>query len=51
MTDNKLIHALEKLHQFLHGAHLATPDIDAAETFHHACHKIEDIIKDIKNHD
>lgn len=38
---------LEKLYQFLHGAHNASNDENASATFHQACHKLQDIIKDI----
>ena len=41
----KLKHELEKLHAFLHGAHNATSQEEAASTYHQACHKIDDILK------
>ncbi len=48
MTDDfNLKHELEKLHQYLYGAHHATDDAEASEVFHTACHKVDDIINKI----
>lgn len=41
----KLINELERLRDFLHGAHLATNDDNAGGVLHQACHKIDDILK------
>ena len=41
-------HELEKLYAYLHGAHSATNDEEAAATFHQACHKLDDILKEFK---
>lgn len=49
MIDHeKLKQDLEKLRAFLHGAHLATNDDNASTLLHQACHKIDDILADIK---
>ncbi len=45
----KLVTELEKLHAFLHGAHLATADDNAGGVLHMACHKIDDILKLIQD--
>jgi hypothetical protein len=44
----RLNHELEKLRDFLHGAHLATSQDEASGTFHHACHKLDEILKEYK---
>lgn len=36
---------LEKLREFLHGAHLATNDENAGGLLHQACHKIDEILR------
>jgi hypothetical protein len=41
----KLVTELEKLREFLHGAHLATNDDNAGALLHMACHKVDDLIK------
>ncbi len=41
----KLINELEKLREFLHGAHLATNDDNAGALLHMACHRVDDLIK------
>lgn len=40
---------LEKLYQFLYGAHSASSFETASATFHLASHKLQDIINEIKN--
>ena len=40
---NKIIQELEKLREFLYGAHLATNDDNAGSLLHLACHKIDDL--------
>jgi hypothetical protein len=45
---HKIKHELEKLHAFLHGAHNATSQEEASSTFHQACHKIDDILKELE---
>lgn len=44
---DKLKQELEKLHAFLHGAHHASGDENASSTFHQACHKVQDILKEL----
>lgn len=44
----KIIIQLEKLHEFLYGAHLATTEQEACATLHRACHTVTDIIHEIK---
>jgi hypothetical protein len=44
----KITIELEKLHEFLYGAHLATNDHEACATLHRACHTVTDIIHEIK---
>lgn len=44
---DELKHELDKLYQFLHGAHSASNDENASATFHMACHKLQDIMKDM----
>ncbi len=41
----KLITELEKLHAFLHGAHLSTVDDNAGVVLHQACQKVDDLLK------
>lgn len=41
----KIVLELEKLREFLHGAHLATNDDNAGGVLHQACHKVDDIIR------
>jgi len=48
MEYEKLKHNLEKLREFLHGAHLATNDDNSGSVLHMACHKIDEIILEIK---
>lgn len=45
----KLVTELEKLHSFLHGAHLCTGDDNAGVVLHQACHKVDDILKLIQD--
>lgn len=49
----KLVNELEKLREFLHGAHLATNDDNAGSLLHMACHRVDDLIKlvDKDNHE
>jgi hypothetical protein len=51
VTPEKLciILQLEKLHQFLHGAHLVCDHDNSSATFHKACHLVQDLINMIKN--
>lgn len=44
-----IIVELEKLNQFLYGAHMGTDNIEFSETSHHACHRVDDIINLIKS--
>lgn len=44
----KVITDLEKLHEFLYGAHLANTEAESAACFHRACHTVKDIIHDIQ---
>ena len=46
-----LIHRLEKLHQYLHGAHSVCDHENSCATFHQACHITEEIINWIKNYE
>lgn len=39
-----VIHELEKLREFLHGAHLASSDDNAGVVLHQACHKIDELL-------
>ena len=45
--SRKLHNGLEKLREFLHGAHMATNDENASGVLHQACHKIDDILKEM----
>lgn len=40
----ELVHKLEKLHQFLHGAHCVCDHDNSSSSFHHAAHLVQDII-------
>jgi len=44
----KLKTSLEKLREVLHGAHLATTDYKCSSLLHLACHKIDEILSEIK---
>lgn len=44
----KIISDLEKLHEFLYGAHLASTEHEAAATLHRACHMVNDIVTEVK---
>lgn len=44
----ELIHKLEKLHQYLHGAHSASSEAEASGTFHQAAHTVQEILGWIK---
>lgn len=48
LDNKKLIIELDKLHEFLYGAHLASTESEAAYTLHRACHTVTDIIHEIK---
>jgi hypothetical protein len=48
LNSQKVIVGLEKLYEFLYGAHLATTESESSATFHMACHKITEIIQEIK---
>lgn len=48
MTNFNLIHELEKLHEYLYGAHHATDDDELSAVCHTACHKIDEIINNQK---
>lgn len=45
----KLKQELEKLREFLHGAHLATNDDNAGALLHIATHKIDDLLRSANN--
>ena len=49
LKEMQLVHRLEKLHQFLHGAHSACDHDNSSATFHQACHITQDIINWIRN--
>lgn len=40
----KIVHELEKLREFLHGAHFTAENENASATLHQACHKVDDLI-------
>lgn len=42
---------LNKLYHYLHGAHHATNDENCSFVLHTACHKVEEIINNIKLRD
>jgi hypothetical protein len=46
-NQEKLKHELEKLYAYLHGAHSATNETKATATFNQACHKIDEILKEV----
>lgn len=46
--EQKLVHALEKLHQYLHGAHSVCDHDNSSSTFHQAAHTVMEIITLIK---
>lgn len=39
---------LQHLYHYLHGAHSVCDHDNSSATFHHACHKLDEIINDIK---
>lgn len=43
MNDRNLIHELQKLHQYLLGAHHATENEEASSVLHTACHRLDEI--------
>jgi hypothetical protein len=47
-NEEKIELSLEKIREFLHGAHLATNDENAGCVMHAACHKIDDILVELK---
>lgn len=49
LLENQLVHKLEKLHQFLHGAHSVCDHENSSATFHQACHITKEIIFWIKD--
>jgi hypothetical protein len=53
MIDEKkemlLIHKIENLYHFLHGAHNVCDHENSSSTFHQACHAVQEIINFIKN--
>lgn len=44
----KLKIELQKIREFLHGAHLATENENCSALLHLACHKIDDIFVELK---
>lgn len=48
LKENALIHKLEKLHQYLHGAHSVCDHDNSSATFHQACHAVQELINWIK---
>lgn len=42
------IHELEKLYQFIYGCHMACDHENSSASLHYACHKLEEIINNIK---
>lgn len=49
INREKLLHELEKIYHYLHGAHSASNDENASATFHQSCHKLQDLINELKN--
>lgn len=48
MNECGLIHDLEKLSVFLHGAHLVCDHDNSSSTFHAAKHMVDEIILNVK---
>lgn len=49
--ERKLIHDLENLWNYLHGAHSVCDHDNSSATFHQACHMVMDIINRIKSNE
>jgi hypothetical protein len=47
-NEEKLIIELEKVYNYLMGAHHATSDENSSSCFHMACHKLDDVINLLK---
>ncbi len=46
--EDELVHKLEKLHQYLSGAHSVCDHDNSSATFHQASHTIQELISWIK---
>lgn len=46
--DHTIVHELEKLYQYLYGAHHATNDDECSQVLHTSCHKLDQIIQSIR---
>ncbi len=49
--EQKLVHELDKLYQYLHGAHSVCDHDNSSATFHQAAHALQEIINLIKLQD
>lgn len=49
-ADTHFIHELEKLYQYMYGAHHAIDHDYGSQCLHTACHKLDEIIQNIKIH-
>lgn len=45
---DQVVTELEKLREFTHGSHLTTHDENVGVVLHMICHKIDEVISDIK---
>ena len=43
-NENELVHKLEKLHQYLSGAHSVCDHDNSSATFHQAAHIVQELI-------
>ena len=49
IKERELVHKLEKLYQYLHGAHSVCDHENSSSTFHQACHTAQEIINWIES--